>query len=157
MKKRIVRIILIALSLLWIVFIFSNSLEDSVESGAKSSWALEIARKIFPSISEFFIRKFAHFTEFAILGFLSSASISSFIYPIAITESKKLLWIFLALPTTFLTACFDEFLQKFSEGRHPAFTDVLIDTSGGLFAILISVAALWGFIVLRTKGSKKAY
>ena len=155
MKKRIVRIILIVLSLLWIVFIFSNSLEDSVESGAKSSWALEIARKIFPSISEFFIRKLAHFTEFAILGFLFSANISSFIYPESIAERKKLLWIPLALPATFLAACFDEFLQNFSEGRHPAFTDVLIDTSGGLFAILIFIAALWGFVAVRTKRTRK--
>ena len=37
----------------------------------------------------------------------------------------------------FLYACSDEFHQAFVPGRGPAFRDVLVDTSGGLTALLI--------------------
>ena len=83
-----------------------------------------------------------HFAEFAILGALLSSTIFAAISPISKAEAKKLLPLFYALPGTFVVGCIDELLQNLSEGRHPAFTDVLIDTSGGLFGIAAVLTAL---------------
>ena len=138
MKKKLIPALLFLLSFLWIIFIFSNSLEDSVESGEKSAWVYNLIHSIIPWVSQLFIRKMGHFLEFAILGWLLAASVYSIIYPTA----KKLFKLFYILPAIFVVACLDELLQNLSEGRHPAFTDVLIDTSGGLFAILSAIGII---------------
>ena len=142
MKKKFIPALLFLLSVLWIIFIFSNSLEDSVESGEKSAWVYKLVRIFIPWVSELFIRKLGHFAEFAILGWLLSASVCSIISPLSKGNSKKLFELFYILPAVFTVACCDELLQNFSEGRYPAFTDVLIDTSGGLFAILSAMGIL---------------
>ena len=47
----------------------------------------------------------------------------------------------MGLAVTFLYASSDEIHQLFIPGRSGQFTDVLIDTSGGLAAILVVMAA----------------
>ena len=136
-NKKLLCTLLSILTVLWIAFIFSNSLEDSVESGAKSAWVYALVHAIIPWVSELFIRKMGHFAEFAILGMLISSTVFAYICPAPREAIKKHLWCFTALPAVFLVGCADEFLQNFIQGRHPAFTDVLIDTAGGLFGIII--------------------
>ncbi len=133
-----------ALTLLWIVFIFSNSLKNGVESGNQSAHLLDIVNSLLRflgfdgSISESALRSFAHFAEFAILAFLFCSDL--FFYGlISFFKSAKvsILLCSAILPLSALFALFDEFLQLFSGGRASQLTDVLIDTSGAALAILL--------------------
>ena len=73
------------------------------------------------------VRKFAHFSEYFILGLLT------FLY---LKDKNKKVFIY-SLLFCFLYACSDEFHQLFIQGRYSSFFDVLIDTSGALFSIII--------------------
>jgi VanZ family protein len=85
------------------------------------------------------IRKCAHFTEYFILSLLILRAVR------AGEKGWHLRW---ALATVLIVFCYaglDEFHQSFVPGRGAAFTDVLIDTSGGIAAQLIaSLVVLWG-------------
>ena len=85
------------------------------------------------------IRKLAHFTEF----FLFSFVLMIFVYNILMHLKKNSLWSFLyTIPIGVVYAITDEFHQKFVGGRAPAFTDVLIDSSGVVFGAIISFLLL---------------
>ena len=145
----------LTLTVLWIAFIWSNSLKTGVESGEDSGRVFTIISKTTESlglgtpISEHFIRKAAHFTEFAILGALFCADLvclRAISFKQRLCVSAPLL--LCSVPASALFAAADEFLQSFSDGRGPSVKDVLIDTSGALCAtiIFISVFALVRFI-----------
>ena len=78
---------------------------------------------------ENFIRKAAHFSEYAMLGFL--------LYSIPMVWEKRnfkpAFYIFLAIV---ILASVDETVQLFVPGRAGRVTDVLIDGAGGIFGIL---------------------
>ena len=85
------------------------------------------------------VRKCAHMSEYAILtllGFLTFSFLHGrrFLIPIGVT---------------FLYACTDEFHQLFVPGRAGRFTDVLIDTTGGIIMLL--------FIALVTHVARKRH
>lgn len=69
-KKQILRAVLWAVIALTLVFIWSRSARGKVASDGESQWVTELLREIFrtDSISHAFVRKLAHFTEFALLG-----------------------------------------------------------------------------------------
>ena len=69
------------------------------------------------------VRKLAHATEYAILALLW----------FGVLGSKPQ-----AVVIAFLYACTDEFHQLFVPGRAGLFTDVLIDTSGAIAAMIIA-------------------
>ena len=77
-KKRGIIILFCILTFLWICFIWGNSLKPGSESGEMSGSVLEfinsILKNISPSLmlSHLFVRKLAHFLEFAALGVLAS-------------------------------------------------------------------------------------
>ncbi|MEC1179220.1 VanZ family protein [Metasolibacillus meyeri] len=78
---------------------------------------------------EFLIRKATHFIGFGIVGV------------ILYLFYRKLAWRFpalLAVATVFLVASLDELRQAFSPGRTGVFSDVLLDSLGALFFILIA-------------------
>jgi len=79
----------------------------------------------------FVVRKIAHFTEFAALGFFLM------LYLFCVYTKTKLFYLafFSWVGGTFY-AVTDEIHQMFVSGRYPATTDVLIDSSGVLFGIL---------------------
>ena len=137
----------LTLTLLWLGFIYGNSLKTGIESGAQSGKVYEIVNSITSllgfkdPISEHFIRKAAHFTEFAILGILICTDIWSF----GFVSLKKRLYIsspilFGSVPVCALFAALDEYLQSFVDGRGPSPKDVLIDTSGALSATILFTA-----------------
>ncbi len=68
------RIITALLLILWVTFIFSNSMDNADASTLKSGAVLALLRRILGSegaaLTEFIVRKTAHFTEFAIEGIL---------------------------------------------------------------------------------------
>ena len=145
----------LTLTVLWIAFIWSNSLKTGVESGEDSGRVFTIISKTTESlglgtpISEHFIRKAAHFTEFAILGALFCADLVCF-RAIRFTQNMYVSapLLLCSVPASALFAALDEFLQNFSDGRGPSIKDVLIDTSGALCAtiIFIGIFALIRFI-----------
>ena len=130
------------LSVLWVFVIFSNSLETVDESNEKSRDVVEIIiEKVFREdietiskkdigIFHNFIRKAAHFTEFAVLSLLVFLALSAW-------NLKEYLTRFVPVLCAFTVACADEIIQYFVPGRACRFTDVLIDTGGALTLIII--------------------
>lgn len=124
--KRRVCILLLVLNLL---FIWGNSLLPAELSEGFSNWfAVQL-----PQWSEetevteeesTILRKAAHFTEFASLGFLLSC--------LAFLDQKK--W-WTALPWGAAAACIDETIQMFVPARGPGILDVMIDVCGVLAGI----------------------
>jgi VanZ family protein len=94
---------------------------------------------LFPGTSEekiqvihYVVRKISHFTEYAILGFLAARAFS--------TSSGDLLrrrWFILALLLIVLYALFDEYHQSFEPTRRASIYDSMIDSAGGLAALLV--------------------
>lgn len=76
-----------------------------------------------------FIRKAAHFCEYALLGFLLFYTLKSYFV-------KTLVSCAVAWGIAVAVAFSDEGLQFLSEGRAPALLDVGIDSSGALCGVL---------------------
>lgn len=138
MKHRRINLLFAAASLLWTGFIFSNSLKTAAESGEMSGGFLSFVNNILMHISpnlaltEHFIRKSAHFCEFAFLGILLALAVSIY------GDKFRFLHILIPALAAFSVASVDEFLQLFSDGRSCQFSDVLLDFSGastGLLAV----------------------
>lgn len=118
----------------WMLVIFLFSAQTG-EQSSESSGLIEQLLSLFPFIPhqifgidlQLIIRKGAHFTEYLILYFLT------FIVFIDYQTFKKSL--VYAIIFVFLYACTDEIHQAFVPGRACAFTDVMIDTAGGLLAL----------------------
>lgn len=112
------------------VFIFSNSTLPASESAQISQGLLAFLLDVLPfDISHNLLRKLAHFTEFFAQGFFFAL----FFYECFYKKKKTAV---LTAAVGFITGCLDEFLQLFSEGRGPAFLDVLIDFSGTLSSLI---------------------
>ena len=84
------------------------------------------------------IRKGAHMSEYALLACTYAYGFYNNQYRL----DKVCLY---SLSATFFYACTDELHQLFVGGRTGQFTDVLIDTTGGIIAIIII------YIILRRK------
>lgn len=97
-----------------------------------------------------FVRKAAHFSEFALLGFLSACLL---LYISAVFRRLRL-WLTLTVPAVLalLYAISDEIHQIFS-GRGPRVTDVLIDFSGAVCGILLVHGA--AYLIARGKRGSK--
>lgn len=125
----------------YIVFIFHNSAMIATASSALSyKVALFIARHLehfgigatnFP-LFHHYIRKLAHFSEFAGLGIL--VAIACHMAPLLRNKTITFLLFLFAVPFA------DETIQRFYAGRSSQFSDMVIDASGflagGIFAFL---------------------
>lgn len=116
------------LSIVWIIVIFSFSLQSGEESGELSGGIVAwIVGLFFPEdfthieLVHFLVRKAAHFTEYFILGVLLSLTVRE-------AKWKKVLLAPWVLGT--LVASCDETIQLFSDGRAGQITDVMLDSSG---------------------------
>ena len=139
MKKRALLIIFLVASILWALFIFSNSLQTGESSGEMSGSVTEAINKLLGAISPSlevthrFVRKAAHFCEFGVLSTLVSFTLYFFFAK----SDKREFWCLLAIPISALVAACDETIQLFVDGRGGSVVDVLIDTSGACTAALI--------------------
>lgn len=132
------------LSLMVLGFIFGNSLQSRGESSARSSGIADLLRPLFDPFGRIsdvqfhhLIRKLAHFTEFAALGFcLIGLAVNT------LWIEKKQRWVPALL--SLATAVADETIQYFT-GRACMIRDVLLDFSGALFGILLMWLILWGW------------
>ena len=121
---------------LWMCVIFLLSHQNGQDSSETSGILLELLKLlgIGPGSSvqgalSYLIRKAGHFTEYLILSILFLRCQKQ-----RGTSGKSALY---ALLFVFLYASSDEFHQSFVPGRGPAFSDVLIDTAGGLTGIIL--------------------
>ena len=125
------------LTLAVLFFIFSNSLRSadrsSEQSGRITALFLRILRLVCnPDEEKFhnFIRKTAHFTEFAALGAFSCLWLRNAL------QNRRLHFPLPAVLSA-ATAFTDEMLQRLSEGRACSVWDMLLDTCGALCAITV--------------------
>lgn len=127
---------LLIFTILWIVFIFLQSIQTGEVSGNTSGRiTLFLVNSLkwlglqvdFQSMS-IILRKAAHFTEFFILGILLSYLYES--YNFALKHG-----IILTIFSGTMIAILDEFIQTFVEGRAGTIIDVGIDSMGILSAV----------------------
>ncbi|HAO61643.1 MAG TPA: hypothetical protein DCQ90_06930 [Erysipelotrichaceae bacterium] len=127
MRRRIAFILYLA----WILLILGFTLQNGEASATTSKWYVESLHGLFMKIDlqvslellTTIIRKGAHFSEYAVLGGLSSMN--------ARMNQNRLFYLSAFLP--FL----DETIQTQIDGRAGRFSDVLIDLSGYLLGYLI--------------------
>lgn len=146
----------------WMLVIFYFSSENGIDSSSRGTEAgkliLSLTGREFP---QYLIRKFAHFTEYAILTFLSYLALASssrilISRKIVVISEKDMkpgfdlnasfsIWI------TVLYAVVDEYHQLFVPGRSGSIFDVLIDVAGGFLMLIIIRIILFVARLIRKK------
>ncbi len=132
------RIIRYAPLFLWISVIFFAS---STAGASKNTsiiirpflvWLFSEAPAATLDIYHDYVRKFAHFAEYAVLAFFASRAFwdSSF-------QILRRFWFIYGFLIVVLVAAIDEYNQSFNVLRTGSFYDTLIDASGGLTMILL--------------------
>ena len=122
----------------WLVFIsFASS--DNFNAGNTSRIIGPLILWLFPNTSletlavvHFITRKIAHFTEYAILGFLAARAFRTSPHP-AIRQR----WFLICVILVVIYALMDEYHQSFVPSRTASVFDSLIDMAGGLTALII--------------------
>lgn len=160
-----VRIVFTAFCVLLTGFIFYNSIQTAESSSSASKDVVVVVQNVASAVApdsklatatgtdydvlHAFVRKMAHFSEFAMLGCFLVWCWSTY------TEKKSRLWIPLVLLIG--VAVSDECLQIFISGRGPQIVDVLTDTLGGVcgggFALLTVV--LGGVLISKISVSQR--
>lgn len=153
--KSFVRIILVILTLSVMVFIFQMSAMNADDSSKLSTslgytvgkWlvnnfdelSLEKQEEFAKSI-EHYLRKFAHFSEYAALGFLFLMDFAEF------TGLKRMKRFLAALLSGFLYAVTDELHQLLVSGRSGQISDVVLDTGGVMTGCVIASLCILFFV-----------
>ena len=139
--------VLLILTILMICFIWGHSMMPADISSGESQWFLQRIQSVFnavgirSNITEHFVRKLAHFTEYACLGIL--LMLNTILAARGIFKNKiAQLYIGLLVPVI------DESIQLFVEGRSGMITDVWIDYSGVIAGM---AAVLWICIAVRKR------
>lgn len=142
----------------WCGFIFFMSCEKADESNDTSGGVCNYIATIFiddyGEMSEFqkegiiedmqfFVRKTAHFTAYAVLGGLIALALRR------LNFKKRFV---ISLAGSFIYACSDEIHQLFVAGRSGQIRDVLIDSCGAITGILLVCLVL--YIVNKSKSAK---
>ena len=127
MKKHILTVLIgLNLALIW-----GNSLMDAQNSNAVSGGVLAFLGRFLPFLltqaGHGFLRKAAHFSEFALLGLLFCGR-----HALARRETPVHL-----LGFGMAVACIDETIQIFTPGRASSLIDVWIDTSGFALGLVV--------------------
>lgn len=155
MKNRYIlyKIILWIFAVLWMGVIYLFSSADGIQSSSMSSGVtqkvIDIMYEDFQSFDEekqntiyenvhFYVRKTAHFMEYAVLGFIFTALM--FVY-----DKKEKYSFVLSTLLAGIYAITDEIHQSFVAGRSPAVRDVCIDTAGafvGSISLIILIFIL---------------
>lgn len=120
----------------WMLLIFLLSHQDKDETSLRTGllrWLLSLAgidgAWLMSGIRGFVLRKFAHFTEYAVLCMLVLR-----LAALHFSIRKALIY---SLLFCLIYACSDEFHQTFVPGRVGTPMDVAIDTSGAVAGMLL--------------------
>lgn len=108
----------------------SEKCVDFYNDIAGKGWS-NTAKEYWVDFVEHPIRKLAHFSEYALLGFL--------VFVILMQWNKKRSKYLWAVIWIFLSACGDEIHQYYVPGRYASFSDVLLDTTGGVVGVACCV------------------
>ena len=153
------KVLLLMMIIYYVIIIASFSGQNATESTSEShriTGAIydkiiiyfdnpdKIGRENFIDLADYFIRKCAHFGNFFILSLLITAFVTCFENPYTTSSLTSFL-------ICFIFAFFDEIHQLFVPGRSCQFTDMLIDSNGSAFGILIS------FIIISFKNHDLKY
>lgn len=152
-KRRALRLVIFwALAIGWVAVLFIFSGQTGAESGELSLWLTHLVQRLFPWIPlttdalEHLLRKLAHFSIFAVEGFLLClAMMESF-------RDKGAGALLSGILCTAVAAA-NELHQSFIEGRSCEGGDVLIDSAGALLGI--AVAALAYFLCRRRRRDRR--
>ena len=128
----------------WLVFIsFASS--DNFNAGNTSRIIGPLILWLFPNTSpetlevvHYITRKIAHFTEYAILGFLAARAFRTSPHP-----AIKQRWFLICVALVVVYALLDEYHQSFVPSRTASIFDSFIDMAGGL-AVLIFIRSRKG-------------
>jgi VanZ family protein len=122
----------------WLAFI-SYASSDSFSAGNTSRiigplilWLLPDTTPETLAVVHFITRKLAHFTEYAILGFLAARA-----FRLSPRTAIRNRWFLISLIVVVTYALIDEYHQSFVPTRTASLWDSFIDISGGLAALLI--------------------
>lgn len=122
---------------LWIGVIFYLSSSQGAMSNT-SRFIRPLLEWLFPNTPEDiitiyhgYIRKFAHFAEYAILGFFASR-----VFWNSPKEFLRKIWVVCAFLIVAFVASIDEFSQSFNAARTGSLYDVLLDCFGGICMLL---------------------
>ncbi len=134
-----------AITLLWVMVIFSFSLQPADTSSQLSlgigHWLIELLPSAFADkllampqeqldLLHTLLRKAGHFSEYLILGVLS-------MFTVLQTELRHKIW--MSLGFCLVVASVDESIQLFVSGRSGQVSDVVLDCVGALCGILFLV------------------
>jgi VanZ family protein len=123
---------------LWIcIILFASTTQASMSN--TSRFIRPVLEFLFPNTSEetlmiyhAYIRKSAHFTEYAILAFFASRAFWG-----SAIELLQKYWYLLALFVVLFIASIDEINQSFNTTRTGSIYDVILDTFGGFIMVLL--------------------
>ncbi|MBR2024501.1 MAG: VanZ family protein [Clostridia bacterium] len=160
MKNKIIIIVLSWLMVLaTMLIIYSFSGETATESSETSGGFIKLILELFlpdekitdELVSKFQhpVRKIAHFTIFALLGFCFA---NAFNHTFNIKSLYKNLFSFVS---SVLYASFDEFHQSFVANRGPSFKDVIIDSVGALTGVLLHLLMIYLIALIKQKKQKR--
>lgn len=155
MKKNIIRIVLFILIMVISTIIFDFSAQDGETSGGISKKVITViadilnldedTKVVFVEKGEGVIRKLAHFGIYTLLGLASMGFMATF-------NIKRKIQVLITIIWGFLYASTDELHQMFINGRTASFLDVLLDTSGIIFGVLIIILSIY---ILKKINKKK--
>lgn len=143
-----IRVLLTVVSVLFVAFIFINSMAPSTQSSEISGSVLEQVRALFRQlgisweITDHMIRKTAHFLEYLGLGVLLFLTIRSH-------TPHPGRHLFTGLFLGLLVPVCDEFIQLFISGRSGQVSDIVLDFCGILTGALLFFLVFW--LVTRKK------
>lgn len=128
-----------AILLVYILFIFSNSMKPADISSVDSGKALELVRNFLAAsgaesswLTDHIIRKTAHFSEYTLLGMILFCCMRSCEF----TGERR--W-FTHLTVGYAVPFVDETIQLFVSGRSGQISDVWLDCAGVAFGTLLMV------------------
>lgn len=131
----------------WILLIFLGS-GDLMSAEHTSRFLVPFLRWLNPDISvetlaeiHFCVRKAAHVTEYAILAFLVGRAVFR---ETNARWARSTLFVGAWIACTLVAAC-DEFRQSFVESRGASPWDVMIDSAGAIFGLLLYAKFCRGF------------
>ena len=161
--RTLFKILLPILCILWLAFIFCNSLQtgetsseqssvvvDSIQSVAKvvapNSWVATATGEEYDKLHSG-VRISAHFLQFAVLGALLCWCYFAYTFRVA--------YIYLPVCAVLLVPFIDECLQNFVAGRAVETSDLLTDLAGGVFGfIMAALSVIIGVMIYHSKRKK---
>ena len=177
----VLRCLAVAVCLLYVAWIFSNSLKTAAQSIEQSGEVTDGVAQVFKwlapnsfwanaskeelEVLHAYVREGAHFLEFALLGALCSCVFFAFqgkgvqaVFPFLggffVFQGKGLQALFPFLGGLFV-GVIDEILQLFSKGRAFEWTDILIDFGGVLFGCSLAFFVATAVVIYAKKRSVK--